>query len=304
MRLNIKQILFALVGLGTLVSCTETIDNFELGSSDGYVIIEGSITNELKQHEVRITRSVGYLSADTVTDVADAAVSISDDKGNTYPLTYTQRGVYKTAMIQGEIGATYTLEANLGGEIYTGVEVIKRVPPIDSIYYSSQKGGHLKIQSGRPGTKEPDTDKDHLHILIYTSEPAGKGDYYYWNVYLNNKMLTDTLGQTLYVDDQFVDGTDFLVFEYDERDEYNAIHAEVGDTVRIETRAITKGYYDHIFGVLLETSFSGSPFGGEPANIKNNLSNGAMGYFSAEAVAPYSFEVQVVDTTWLPAAPL
>lgn len=303
MNLRIRHLLFALLGLGSLVSCTKEMETLDLEASQKMLIVEASFTNILKEHEVKLTRSAGYLTEEDIPFVTNATVTITDDAGNTFPLTYDKDGVYKTQQVQGEIGRTYTLNVAVDGTTYTASETMKRVPPIDSLYYQSQKGSDID-QSGRPGTKTYDKDKYRTRFLIFTTEPDGTGDYYYWSIEKNDTLITDTLGQTLFVDDQFVDGSDYLVFEYDERAEFNPVYGLPGDTITITTHAVTKKYYDYIFGVLLETDFSGSPFGGAPANIATNLSDGAQGYFSVEACAPYKFELQFIFDNWLPSTPI
>ena len=55
---------------------------------------------------------------------------------------------------------------------------------------------------------------------------------------------------------------------------------EPTDTVRVEQYAINQKYYEFLVDLNAQQSRSGSPFDSPPANLNNNISNGALGYFS------------------------
>ncbi|HPM92458.1 MAG TPA: hypothetical protein PKZ74_06565, partial [Bacteroidales bacterium] len=53
---------------------------------------------------------------------------------------------------------------------------------------------------------------------------------------------------------------------------------------------ITEEFYDFVMTLQSETGFQTPLFSGPPANVKSNLSNGAVGFFTAYSVA-YSSKV-------------
>ena len=55
-------------------------------------------------------------------------------------------------------------------------------------------------------------------------------------------------------------------------------------TIKISMQAISKQQYDYNLAVLLETVYKGGPFDGPSANVPSNISNGALGFFSANSV--------------------
>ncbi|MGC9341509.1 MAG: DUF4249 family protein, partial [Bacteroidales bacterium] len=56
---------------------------------------------------------------------------------------------------------------------------------------------------------------------------------------------------------------------------------EPGDTVTFEANSITEEYYNFLVEAQSE-SFGQNPlFSGPPANISSNVSNGALGFFTA-----------------------
>ena len=57
--------------------------------------------------------------------------------------------------------------------------------------------------------------------------------------------------------------------------------AEPGDSITLEMAGITEEYANFIWDVQDETGFNTPLFSGPPANIRGNISNGAIGFFYA-----------------------
>ena len=57
------------------------------------------------------------------------------------------------------------------------------------------------------------------------------------------------------------------------------------DTILVETRSLSRNYYNFLVTFMLETVWNQGGGAGPPANIKGNISNGALGYFSAHSVS-------------------
>ena len=57
-----------------------------------------------------------------------------------------------------------------------------------------------------------------------------------------------------------------------------------GDTVEFEINGITEEYYNFIIQAQTETFMSAPLFSGPPANIITNISNGALGFFTAYSI--------------------
>jgi hypothetical protein len=56
-----------------------------------------------------------------------------------------------------------------------------------------------------------------------------------------------------------------------------------GDTVTVEINSIGREYANFIWEAQIEAGQSNPLFSGPPANVKGNISNGAMGFFSAHS---------------------
>lgn len=271
-----KKSLYILVILIVFVSaCTEDFYP-TLDSTHIRLVVQGSISNERKAHQVSLTKSADYFSNTAAPRVTGATVSISDGE-NTFDLTEVSDGLYETDTIVGEIGKTYTLTINSEGETYRASSELKYCPPIDSInfgfydfsdYYEEEEIDSSGIET------EP-----FLSILLNAQEPDTQGDFYLWKVYKNGVLESDTLDEINFSDDYFSNG-DYL---YDVEVQWYQ-EAIVGDTITLEMQAISEDYFNYIIGLLTETVWNMGPLGGPPANPVGNISNGAMGFFLAYSV--------------------
>ena len=71
-----------------------------------------------------------------------------------------------------------------------------------------------------------------------------------------------------------------------------SVYLDSGDKVELQMSRIPKGYFDSVTQCQSEMGGSNPFFGGPPANITTNISNGGVGYFvgycisRAEAITP------------------
>ena len=248
-----KKIIYLILAITISFSaCTESYDP-ELDSGFIRLVVQGSISDELKAHQVSLTKSADYFSNSPAPKVTGAAVSISDGE-NTFNLTEISDGLYKTDTIAGEPGETYTLTINSEGETYKSSCYLNYIAPIDSINF-----GYYDLSAY-------DIVDSSVYILLNALEPATPDNYYMWNVYRNGILETDTLNEIYFYDDLFINGNYMYDAEVGWIEKVN-----IGDTITLEMRAITKEYYEYRNQVLTVTDWNMGPFGGSPANPKGNI---------------------------------
>src|SRR3954469_25261182 len=73
-----------------------------------YLVIDGHVTTDLARHQVRIS-TTSYINQKKFIAEEGAVVTISDDKGKTFPLTETSPGTYRTVLFAGIPGNSYRL---------------------------------------------------------------------------------------------------------------------------------------------------------------------------------------------------
>lgn len=269
-----KKIVFYLFILFfVFAGCEDIMDVSFSSNAERTLVVEGIITTDTTAHQVVLSWTGDYFERGPQNMETGAEVSITDGE-KPFILTdnINEPGIYRTdSSVYGETGKTYTLNIRLSdGTEYSATETISPLPEIDSIKQSVNYY-HLDHPAERYGYG--------YDILYYGPEPAGVGDYYLWNLFMDDVLYTDTIFETVFTDDEFVDGNyikDFEVFFIDD-DDVNA------DSVSVELvmYSISKEYYLFLIGLMLETKWRGSPWDGPPANVPSNISNDARGYFRA-----------------------
>jgi hypothetical protein len=228
-----------------------------------------------------LTTTTSYYYNEAPPPVTGAIVDISDDLGNLETLTEVESGKYATSPLFYALpGRTYTLNVELAGEIngyksYSASSFVHPIYPIDSIGLVYQ----------------PDWgEKGFYEVTCYYQDPPTK-DFYMFNIFKNNELLTDTISKRFVINDELYNGnyTNGIGVGYlDQAIEREVLHP--GDTVKFQGCNITEDYYNFVVALQTETGYNNPLFSGPPANVKGNISNGAAGFFAAYGVA-YSSKV-------------
>jgi hypothetical protein len=270
-----KSILIIPAFLLILSSCTEKID-IDLDESYTRLVIYGNLTTDTTQQFVDLSTTTSYYYNEAPPKVSGASVEISDDLGNVETLSEVSPGKYATSPDFAAIaGRIYTLNIELqeainGHKNYSASSEVHQINPIDSIGLVFQ----------------PDWgDSGYYEVTCYYQDPPSK-DIYMFNIYKNGVLLTDTINNRITADDEFFNGsyTNGIGVGYlDQSNEREKIHP--GDTITFQAGNITQEYYDFIITLQAETGFQTPLFSGPPANVKGNISNGAVGFFAAYGVS-------------------
>lgn len=267
MKRVLKQLFSFLFVAAIISSCTEDVE-YTVGEMEPVIIVDGFFTSELKQHQVKLTWSSGVYNTDVPEPVKGATVTIVSGK-DIIPLNEKEEGYYYTDSIAGDIGKTYSLNITYDGESYNSDEMLlKDVADIDCAFMLDGD------------TTDLFTKGTYL-VLMAAKEPAGLGDYYLWNLYVNDTLYTDTIGEKVYNSDELIDGIEFtkvpiFFFDTTRLDKY--------DNLKLEMLSISEDYYDFLIALQMER-FRGSPFDGPAANVPTNMNNGALGFFVVSDVS-------------------
>jgi len=258
-----------IAALFVLVSCEEIMNVDFAGDSTKNLVVDGTITTDTTQHMVVLSYTGDYFAI-TAQEMATGAIVNISEGTNIIPLTELKDGVYATgSTIAGKVGKKYTLNIILpDGREYTASDSIEACSEIDSI---RQSPNYNSFMSGYG-----------YDVLFYGHEPQPAGNHYMYNLYINNKLYTDTITEVNFASDEFVNGSfvrDYQVFRIREKD-----MTDVTSSVTLEMNSISKKYYEFLAALMVETIWRGSPWDGPPANIPGNVSNGGTGFFRASAV--------------------
>lgn len=271
-----KILILTIILAGLLAQCTERIE-VEVDSTYTRLVVEGYVTTDTMAHSVKLSLSGDYFINKQAGRISNAVVMI-DDGDRLFELSESEKepGLYLTDPgFHGIPGKTYTLlishvDADGDGayEEYTAESLLPPVAPMDSIGLELMETPHFKI----------------YQVLVYAWDPP-ETNFYAFRVYRNNTLLTDTLSELIVQSDEFFNGnyTYGIPSQFLDQDEEGEV-LENGDTVVFELNGITEEYYQFVMEAQSEV-FSRTPiFSGPPANITSNISNGALGFFTAYSI--------------------
>ncbi len=254
-------------------SCEKTV-LLDLNQMPSKIVIEGLVTNQPGYQFVKISRTSGFYESGQTPRVVDAVVSVEDDLGSEFIFTHNPNdhpdstGYYFPATeFVGEIGRRYLLQVFVDGENYQAEDQLFAVTDIDSLQY----------QINSDERSEPKEEDKFYEVLLYAKEPQATTDYYLFKFYRNDSLKIYAPSDIYFADDKTLG------------EEINGVPSPVyyapEDSARVEMYSLSReGYvfYSDLFNLL---NNDGGMFSPPPANSRTNLSNGALGFFHASAVA-------------------
>jgi hypothetical protein len=280
MKMVLKSLVSIMVIGLVFCSCDEP---YILDSNQGgtHIIIEGQVTNVPGRQYVKISRSSGFYDTGNSPRVTDATVTVSDDGGTQYTFINNPRehadsaGYYMPVPnFTGEIGRTYSLSATVDGEIYEAEDRLFNVTAIDSLSYRIDEDER----------EDPEDFGKFYEVLIYAKEPQNTTDYYLFKFYRNDSLKVDDENQIYFADDETlgenIDGISSPIF------------FAPGDRARIEIYSLSRSAFVFYSDLQSLLNSDGGLFSQPPSNSRNNISNGALGYFQASALHSKEIEIK------------
>ena len=272
--MNYKKVLrnYITIALGIIIlsSCQKVID-INLNSAAPVIIIEGNISNQPGPYTVQLSKTVNFSDSNTFPQVTGASVTITDNAGNSDILTEASPGIYKTNTLQGIVGRTYSITVTAEGKSYQASASMPSPVIIDTLVEHISNGF-----GGGPGANT------NISVIVVYTDPAGIENYYRFIETINGVQVN-----TFSISSDYLRDGEIM----DRRMRGNGdIKLEIGDSVNIQLQSIDKGVYNY-FRTFNQTS-DGGMNSSSPANPTSNLSNGALGYFSAFSVTSKNIVIQ------------
>lgn len=269
-----KFMILLIMGL-MISSCTERID-VELDDTYTRLVVDGQLSDDsTANHAIILTKSTSYFYNQPPPPVTNADVTVKGDDGSILLLSEEEPGVYILPPdYRSQIGVSYSLDIDLAEEIdgHIKYSATTSTPSIgDTVYIGLQY--------------EPDWgEKGYYIVQCYYWDPPG-ANWYMFDIYKNDTLLTDTITEKQVVDDLFYDGgfTNGIGVGYLNQARKGQV-LRPGDVIKFRASSITEGYANFVWEVQDEVSFSTPLFSGPPANVVGNLSDGGIGYFTSYSV--------------------
>ncbi|MDA3893599.1 MAG: DUF4249 domain-containing protein [Salinivirgaceae bacterium] len=263
-------------------SCEDVIDVKLNDKDQDLYAIEAKITT-IDNPWVIVSKVLPVTVDEAYDGISNAVVTIFDNAEPSNAVILVEdtemKGYYEVPeneSYMGTAGRTYTLSIlTPEGSTISATETIYPVVPVDSIQiWPSMRG-----------------DKRFLGVFTFGNETPGPGDYYKWDIYVNDTLLND-VGSMAFASDEMVDGNYISSLEiftdfHDPSEESERILG-FEDTVYIKQTSISEFAYYYYFQMVNQAS-TGSMFSVPPANIPSNFtaSNGekVYGLFTAHDVS-------------------
>ncbi len=249
-------IIFLLIAIG--YGCERVID-FDLNSADPRLVVEALLSDDDQGIRLALTETVNFSDDNNFPAGTGAVVTLSESTGLSEVLTESEPGIYGGVTITGTPGATYTLSIDYEGENYSAVNEMPLPVALDTVFLQPTGFGSGRVVTAQ--FQDPPGLENWYRFLVFTnSEPVD-------NLYITRDRLRDgeVITQTLF-------GIP------------NSRLTE-GDTVQVVLQSISFDAFEYLrtfqqLGAVASTA---------PGNPISNVSNNALGYFSAHSETTFTY---------------
>ncbi|MBC7912890.1 MAG: DUF4249 domain-containing protein [Pyrinomonadaceae bacterium] len=236
-----------------IVSCEKVID-VQLKDASPLLVIEGIITNRTDSQYVKINQSVPFGESNTYPEVSNAVVTIQDGTGRVFTLRERRPGFYMARNFVAHSGRTYKLKVEYEGKEYTASSTMPQQVNIDSLGVSVSSFFGEEQRTVQILFNDPPATKNYYRFLLRVNGLPSKRIFVFDDNFTNGKKVSREL------------------FDLD-------LSAKSGDKAEIEMQCIDQVIYRYWQGLDQNENRGGAST--TPANPVSNISNGALGYFSA-----------------------
>lgn len=289
-----KKLIKLLITLPLLAcfACTEDVV-IDLEEGSPMIVVEGSISDQVKQHEVILSYSANFYNSSEIKMVHGANVCVTDGV-DTIPFyeAADNEGHYFSEMVAGKKKTLYRLvvdvpdETEEDGFLHLFAESFMKdnVDVVDSIA--------IKPFNGINDTIPTVIFKDTIEWLYpYFQSLPDPSIVYMPMVWKNDTLLTDTLTKRMLIPQggyagYYVNGPQMLLQNKEIPIHYfRKSKLRDGDRVYAELHSVPMDYMYYVYS--MSSSLGSNPMMGAPTNLPTNIqpSGKAVGWFHAASVA-------------------
>jgi len=266
MKNYIHLSLFALLFLG---ACKEEID-IEIPNAEPLLVVEGSVTTEPDSSFIRLTLTSNYYSQDPYPIVKNAEVSV-----NGIPFSYVdslKHYIAPTGYV-GVVNTIYTLNIKYDNKTYNAVSKLEPMFRIDSFFQTWKEAQEPFLPAGWG-----------VSYAGYDERTRVKYTWFENGIYSNVINADSFDNNKITFDNNFTPINEPYAFEIP------FARFETGQEYISIFRSVDKNMYDFINAFNNASPGIPGPFQTPPANLPTNITNGAVGYFTAMEVKRYRYK--------------
>ncbi len=256
-----KRFFILIIATLSLASCEKVID-VDLNSADPQMVFEANLAAGSDSLWISITKTADYFSSEPNPMVDGAAIDFTDGAGVTKQATGMGSGLYLVTGVNSTVGKTYTIRADVEGQITEASSYMPVTVLLDSVTFEFL-----------PATDFSDAS---YRINLAFQDPPDTLNYYQIIVRINGKVE----GDITVFDDKFYQGAylDIPLFGYE---------IEKGDVVEIELQSIDADVYKYFLTLASIVSQTGPPGiapGNPITNLKGDIQLGYFGTYSHSSI--------------------
>ena len=215
--------------------------------------------------QVRISRSVNFSASNVYPPVSGATVRLDGQhQGYTRCCRRRIRALYSPLV--GVPNHVYKLDVTVDGKTYSATSRMPGPVLLDSVTFALNTDFN---------------NKQDINAVMNFRDPDGLGNYYQFTESLRGRLIPDIF----VFEDRLSDG------KYIEQPLFNdSSYLQRGDTLVLTMNCVDKNVYNYFF-TLANVTGNNNFQTATPANPNTNISNGALGYFSAHTTTRVKVEV-------------
>ena len=243
-----------------MAAACKKVVHVDLNNAPSQIVIEGEITNVAVLPRVRISRSVNFSDSNSYPPVSGASVILTDsNNGLSALMQETSPGVYTTRVFNGVSRHKYILDVTVDGKSYSATSVMPELVPLDSVTFASNTDF---------------SNKQNINAVVNFQDPPGLGNYYQFTEAIKGRVLPNIF----VFEDRLSDG------RYIKQPLFNdSAYLQKGDTLQLTMNCVDRNVYQYFY-TLANVTGNNNFQTVTPANPNTNISNGALGYFSAHTM--------------------
>lgn len=253
-----KALFYIVSLLFCLVSCTEVMDDFEVGSAEAKIVVEATISPT--QAQVILSKTTAYLNPTSIPYISGSHITIAYD--DTIVTLHEDSVGYYSLEQQFESQKMYSLSITIGDNFITAESYMPSCVRWDSC--------SVKLSEYNSWYEFPDSLGKIYEVLAYVTDPVESANYYRKEVYKNDTIYSKETTDDSYFNGQTVQLETLMGFFKED------------DIVKIYLKSIDKQAFEYYNTLALSNSSSG--MFAAPDNPKSNLQGDALGRFYAYTV--------------------
>jgi len=266
-----NKIWFYTIMVAVLLGCEEATDWPIDAKTNDLIVVEALITNELKQHTVRLSRTIAEINNEPEA-VSGATVAVLVDDVPYLFVEFPQgSGVYYSDSVQAVINRAYRLYISYAGKEYFADAAMIPVAPLQPLSYRL-------------------VDQEHgLYAIDFqdSNEPSMKEYWISWGHLpeFKDQPIEETLARTFHYTLSSIDVNQSF------KPEQEPVIFPAGSVVLRRKYSLSGEHEAFVRSFLIETEWRGSVFDVQQGNVRTNLSEGAIGFFAVSTA--------IGDTTFI-----